>query len=440
MKNKNKAKFKALVIVGIFWILMGASSPVRAQESTRLFQDDKDDVYTMPINDFARAVNETEATTYSEILELVTELESHENTTGPSTTPDCIDITGVTLEIGDPNATLTITMEGELDSCYYTSVVAWSNCSSDGNPMSFFMNDLNHMEVNETNYYMEYGGEQVAIQGNNAGNDVEFEFDADLLSMTANCCLYVIALSIDDETEEISWDHADDCEPECVTCENRDSDDSDGSNDGDGTLDFSDDDSTLDVWLSVWWWFWNILNIVFTGITNFFINIFGAIPETAIPFLIALFCYALLDFLSFLASQQEEGIKRAAMKTTLGVTSVITVLFAIWRLGIINRLDMTFSIETASEIFASVMYITFAIVIAYSFMNEQGSKVKSALYVLLWVIFLSITFVVAPVFDGFDLSFDTLTQVISVAFLCGMPKVLNQYGKERKSEEENEND
>lgn len=223
------------MFVTVFYISTAGFS----QEVLRSFEDEKDDVYSMPIDDFVDVVNESDPSSYSEILELMNELEDHENST-INETIDCIDIVEVRLEDGDPNATLSILMEGDIEDCYYTTIVTWTNCSPDGTPISFHMGDLNDINVNETFFHMEYGDEVITIQGNVEENEASFEFDADLISTEEVCCIYVIALSIDPATEEISWDSANDCdtEEECETSEDIEGDDSDGV----GGLDFGSDE------------------------------------------------------------------------------------------------------------------------------------------------------------------------------------------------------
>lgn len=196
--------------------------------------------------------------------------------------------------------------------------------------------------------------------------------------------------------------------------------------------------TTWDAWTAIFAGFWSILDVFFNTITNIFANIFDAVPSTALPFLIGLFCYALIDFLAFLVFMQGGGFKGALMRALMVVTSILTILFALWRLGIIEDLEFEFTVGTVSEVFVSIVYITFGIILAYTIYSDKGQMIRTCLQVLLWGLLLLVTFVTAPVFEGFMPDFDTVTQIMVCAIIFGIPKILNSYDQQRNEAENDE--
>jgi len=147
---------------------------------------------------------------------------------------------------------------------------------------------------------------------------------------------------------------------------------------------------------------------------------------------IALACYALIDFIKFIANLQESSMKQLIMRVVSFVTAIIVFLFAVWRLGLIELLDGAITFHAVSEIAISLIYIGFAFAIAYAFMASNGGTLRTALQGLLWGLLFLTSFVLAPVFDGFIPTFDTVSQVLVCVLIFGSPKLLSQYKKERK--------
>ena len=190
--------------------------------------------------------------------------------------------------------------------------------------------------------------------------------------------------------------------------------------------------TTWDAWRSLGWQLWGVLDVTFSGISSMFESVFSAIPKSAMAFVIALACYALIDFIKFIANLQESSMKQLIMRVVSFVTAIIVFLFAVWRLGLIELLDGAITFHAVSEIAISLIYIGFAFAIAYAFMASNGGTLRTALQGLLWGLLFLTSFVLAPVFDGFIPTFDTVSQVLVCVLIFGSPKLLSQYKKERK--------
>lgn len=182
---------------------------------------------------------------------------------------------------------------------------------------------------------------------------------------------------------------------------------------------------------NVFMFIWSVLDAMFTFIENSFRDIFNAIPVPAIPFLIGIFSYAIVAFLLISINHMKSGKKVLILKIFHKIFLVFVILFSIWRIGIISMLDNEISVQTFSEFFINLIYIMFAIVLFLSF-YRQVPWIGKALLILVWSLFLLLTFVICPATSDFQLSDNTLIQVLLVATLFVVPNSILAYQKSKQ--------
>lgn len=192
--------------------------------------------------------------------------------------------------------------------------------------------------------------------------------------------------------------------------------------------------STWEAWEVLFWMFWGFLDMVFTGIVDMFIGIFDEMPLVSIPILVALACYAIMDFTKFIADTQEQMMGRMGTKVVAVIASIVALLFTLWRIGLVEMMDGSLSFETVSELAVTVLYIAFAIALVYAFMAQNGEKIRRGLQIILWASLFLTVFVFAPVFDAFEPSYHTMSQLLVSVLIFGTPKLLRQYQKNRDQE------
>lgn len=187
--------------------------------------------------------------------------------------------------------------------------------------------------------------------------------------------------------------------------------------------------------------FWGILDVIFMFVDQLFRHIFDAIPGEAIMFLIGIFCYSILSFFVYFINSSKESSKRLILKVFYVIFIIIMGFFTIWRLGFIvmlDYIDAEFTITTFTIFFINIIYILFAVILFVSF-YKKIPWLKNAIIILLWVMFLLLTFIICPAMEYGQsgvfttLSSDTLFQVLIVATIFIVPRGLNKFKKMKES-------
>jgi hypothetical protein len=109
-----------------------------------------------------------------------------------SATPDCIDILTVVWSVGDPNTTLTITMEGNIHDCDYVQIMLLGNCSGEMLGFSYRYMTGEGEEIG----YVDADGNFTESEGGVSGESVSWEFPTDDLTFTEDCSFFLIAFTL----------------------------------------------------------------------------------------------------------------------------------------------------------------------------------------------------------------------------------------------------
>lgn len=189
----------------------------------------------------------------------------------------------------------------------------------------------------------------------------------------------------------------------------------------------------INIGLEIFMFFWTFLDLIFIFIDNMFRSIFNAIPGTAMPFLIGIFCYSISATFMILIDKQDEGSKRVLLKAFYRIFLILVTLFVVWRFGIVMMIEEKLTIETLSEFFINLVYISFAMVLFVIFYRKI-IWIKKILLILMWSIFLLLTFVICPALGESELSDTTLYQVLLISVLFIIPNSFVQYKKASKKE------
>jgi hypothetical protein len=185
--------------------------------------------------------------------------------------------------------------------------------------------------------------------------------------------------------------------------------------------------------------FWSYLDQIFTYIDNQFKSWFHIIPDSAIPYLIGIFIYSFLAYMEIFINMQKEN-NREGMHIFMNFYHAFLVLFgllfSIWRMGIINQINPDLSsFNSLTDWVVNVVYIFFALILIVSFLKKI-SWLKNGLLIMLWGLFIGITFVVAPILEGFKPNNDTLMMVFWLAGLFLAPNVVVAVQNRREAREE----
>lgn len=185
---------------------------------------------------------------------------------------------------------------------------------------------------------------------------------------------------------------------------------------------------------NVFMFIWSILDAIFSFIESSFIDIFNGIPSEAIPFLIGIFAYSIVAVFDIYINHMETGNKLLILKIFHRIFLVFVILFSVWRIGIIAMIGNGISIQTFSQFFINLMYILFGIILFIAF-YKKIPWVKKALLILIWSMFLLLTFVICPATSEFTLSDSTLIQVLLTATIFVVPNSILVYQKAKKGDE-----
>ena len=179
--------------------------------------------------------------------------------------------------------------------------------------------------------------------------------------------------------------------------------------------------------------FWSVLDAMFTFIDDAFRDIFNCIPVAAIPFLIAIFCYSVVAMMIYFIKKQPVGNRKVGLKAFYWAFVGFFLLFSIWRFGIVVMLEDKLTIETFSQFFVNLVYVAFGMILIVMF-YKNVPWLKKVLLILIWSIFLLLTFLICPALGESKLSESTVWQVLLVAFLFVVPNSLNMLQKAKESD------
>lgn len=219
--NKKSNKKSSLVLSLVVAVLVLSTIMLFTRADTIvLVTDDADDVYCMTGTEwyafwssYVEEGEEINIETVDEFIDLFDDLNAE--ATGPYATPNCIDIIQVTLNTGDPNATLSITMEGEISDCSNVNIIGWSNCSGLGDGFAFSMTFAQVAGYSYGEFWVSDGSSS-QVAGSIDGAEITWEFDNDLVSEEENCCMIIWAFTMTGDAEDldnaqICWDWASSC-------------------------------------------------------------------------------------------------------------------------------------------------------------------------------------------------------------------------------------
>ncbi|MFO8020665.1 MAG: hypothetical protein R6U96_18725 [Promethearchaeia archaeon] len=174
--------------------------------------------------------------------------------------------------------------------------------------------------------------------------------------------------------------------------------------------------------------FWAILDAMFAWIEQQFINVFHAIPVDAIPFLMGIVLMSAIEFIAFLINRMDTSTKRVTLKIFYALLGILLFLISLWRLGVVSMVEKNADFTvTLTKLIVFAVYIIFIVAVIVSFWKQYGTEIRKGIIVILWCLFLLVTWVIAPVFQSFTLSFDTATQTIFSVLFFVIPQGLTKY-------------
>jgi hypothetical protein len=168
---------------------------------------------------------------------------------------------------------------------------------------------------------------------------------------------------------------------------------------------------------------WAGLDAFFTFCKTIIENIFNAIPQPAMTFLIAIISYSLSAYITW-GIGRASGYQEILLKAfKLGFT-ILVILFAIWRIGVpLMQLIPNDPFANLTSVLINMLYIFMAAVLLYAF-YLRNPWLKKAFLTISWIMFLLITFLIAPALTDFMPTNQTLWQVLEIAVLFSAPGFL----------------
>ena len=116
---------------------------------------------------------------------------------------------------------------------------------------------------------------------------------------------------------------------------------------------------------------WSVFDAFFGFIDGAFRAIFSAIPDVAMAFLIAIFCYSLLAICECAILRKTPGDSILSIKVFYGLILVLMVLFSVWRLGFIVLLEDVFTMANLAQFLVNLIYIIFGAILIVSFYRKM---------------------------------------------------------------------
>ena len=176
---------------------------------------------------------------------------------------------------------------------------------------------------------------------------------------------------------------------------------------------------------------------------DFFSRIFSAIPSPAIPFLITILFYSLITIVIIWVDKEEEydiksnkASNRWFAMLVYRFLVVFAVLFTIWRIGFAFTIAEKVNVKTTSEFLVNIVLAAFGFFVFYQYYRENP-ELKKAILIVIWVCFLSLTFIICPyLFHESELSDNTLIQTLIVFTFFGVPEGIVYKRRKKKGKKD----
>ncbi len=195
--------------------------------------------------------------------------------------------------------------------------------------------------------------------------------------------------------------------------------------------------NVFEFWLSVFVLITTPIALLFEFITTQIVSIFNGIPTTCVDFIIAILTYGTLAFLLYFKKKSKDGWK-VVCSIIYYLVLAVTILYIIWKTRLVSLLDENaIGYDNIAMFFINLMYVLLAIGIMVVFYRSENKRealgennrikvLKTVIKIFIWTMFLLITFVISPIFDGFLLTMDTFVQtgILFVYFSVPMALVL----------------
>jgi hypothetical protein len=148
-------------------------------------------------------------------------------------------------------------------------------------------------------------------------------------------------------------------------------------------------------------------------------EIFDNIPTSANTYLIGIVAFSFMALATYYLKPRPIGWKLLWLSFI-----VISTLFTLWRLGLIFYIEDQVTWETTGEFFALIGSVLLVMILGFAFYNKNP-WIRKMVLVFLWVMFMLMTWVVAPYSGEMALSYDTLKQTLVIAVLFAFPFLLS---------------
>ena len=184
---------------------------------------------------------------------------------------------------------------------------------------------------------------------------------------------------------------------------------------------------------------WGILNSFFVFIEDGFRAMFPYLPPSSIPFTVAIFCYSVLAFLIWCINLADTSVKQIGFKIIYYSFSVMVIMMFLWKIGLITLIPSSDVVSNVSELFITLFYVGFGILLIYSFLKNI-SWLKHGILIFTWGIFLLDVFVIAPIFGETPLNEHTIVSVLVLVIIFVVPNGLNVWSLRNKNGAEKSNE
>ena len=195
--------------------------------------------------------------------------------------------------------------------------------------------------------------------------------------------------------------------------------------------------NVFEFWLEMFILITTPIALFFEFITMQITSIFNAIPTACVDFIIAILTYGTLAFLLYFKKKSKDSWK-IIFSIIYYLVLVVTILYVIWKTRLVSLLDEeTIGYDNIAVFFINLMYVLLAIGIMIVFYRSENKReemgesnriqvLKTVIKIFIWAMFLLITFIIAPIFDGFLLTMDTFVQTGILFVYFSAPMALLQ--------------
>lgn len=205
-KKLGKYSIHALVVVLIVANLYIAFIPMITSIESVSWDDNVDDLKCFEFGDFEDMFADPENMDIEDIMSIW-------EWGDLSATPDCVDITQVSIAVDDDNVTLIIDVQGDPESCL-TFLFGFFNCSNGlpfnisifGISLGSYGDELGGSFGEENGYYMYNNTEEEFGEWDFSNGDFRLVFPSDWFIEGANCTLFLILGAMNPFTLEICGD------------------------------------------------------------------------------------------------------------------------------------------------------------------------------------------------------------------------------------------